>query len=1124
MLNFSESIRRTLPLLLESTWQAALLALIVAAVCWIGRRHISPAWRFALWGLVFARLALPVLPGSPSSAFKALPDTGTIVLWAGASPADTETPANRTNADPLPDSNTSEQTFHDPVAAPPAATGDGPEWTLAAAALSPPKPSSVDVTARSPVNRGSENWWAIVGAVWLIGAALLICRQLIQWSRLRRLAATWIDVDQSDLVALLAACRHELRVRRNVRLMVSDARIGPAVSGLWWSYIVIPRPLPEQLSREQLRMVLLHELSHVRRWDVLWDQLTNLLVAVHWFNPVAWWARSQLRLQREQACDAMVLRYADRERQREYGRLVVELASRRPSPAWEVVLVGACGSPWRLKRRIDMIAEHRDWNWKASLLGGLLLTLGIACGLTRAESEPAATNAAAVSEAGADAGASADTTVQAVGYWIQGVCQDENEQPLAGVRVRVFRVDSKAITREQVGELETGATGEFEFPDLPAPVAGPEGYYSDYYVLAASRPGRVSWLRAYFSADSPTEGLELEMAVSGSLTGRVTDPDGAPIEGVEVFITSYPSRQPIDGIFSTTTDADGQYELSDLLIWDVDKIEPVDEGNGVFSHPSGCFYTVQHPDYATSRPMSTKVPDTIDVSLDPAAIIEGQVSDHISGQPAAGVIVSMQMARNRDRRRSGGAFQQVTTDKEGRYRLTSLSAGNYNIWADAAGRTCLALDSLSVEAGQTLRDADIQLIEGGWIEGRVVDAISAVPLTHSAEGQALRIGLHGPARPKTGAAVQSAAVGEDGRFRIQVAPGKNYPYIMVGDLWQRVERKAELDEGIDVADGEIVAVEFRVQDRVPRPTAAFSPVRLPVTVRDEREAARAVRDLGGWYQIDDEKHVVEVNMVYHKTADDVRYDNAQTETDEVLQWLPSFPRLKRLFLKEGQATNNGLAHVSGLKELEVFFIWDAHPISDAGIEHLRGLDKLSSIHISQSQISDQSLAVFGTLPALESLSLQGNNFSDDGPRHLVGLSQLKSLWIGSDETEYTDDIAGHLSKLTSLEELELQSNQLTDAGMSQLAPLTNLRSLYIGGSESAAEGGISDESLPVLLAMRELRQLSIQNTRLTDEAAMQLTDLPHLETLMLTVDVIARDAVDSIREEHPDLKLYVSVP
>jgi hypothetical protein len=605
------------------------------------------------------------------------------------------------------------------------------------------------------------------------------------------------------------------------------------------------------------------------------------------------------------------------------------------------------------------------------------------------------------------------------------------------------------------------------------------------------------------------------------LSGRVTDPDGEPIAGADVFIDSYPSNLPIEGVFSARTDADGRYELSDLRIWDADKVEPVEVGEGVFEQATGCFYTVQHPDFAMIRPMYTKVPSTIDVTLQPAAIIEGRVTDQVTGRPAAGALVSMQMTNDSDRKNQGGASQRVTTDENGRYRLTSLSAAKYNIWADAPDRTSVALDSVEVAAGETLHDQDLALIEGGWLEGRVVDAASGDPLSRS-DGRQLRVAAYGPAHPKSGAAVRSAPVENDGRFRLRVAPGRSYPYIMTSNVWRRVERKAEYENGIDVADGEVVTVEFRVLERVPKPAPPFSPVRLSVPVPAEREAAQAVRDLGGWYDVDDDMHVVEVNMVYHQTDDGARYDNPNSDTDDVLQWLPSFPRLKRLLLKEGQATDDGLAHVSGLRDLEVFFVWDARAVSDAGIEHLRGLDRLKNIHVSNSQIGDGALAVFGSLPALEELSLQGNAFTDDGVRHLVGLSQLRSLWIGG-KTRYSDEVTTHLSQLLNLQELDLQPCRLSDDGLRQLAPLRQLRRLYVG-AKHGTEDTISNESLPTLLAMRELTDLSINNTQLDDDAARQIADLPNLKTLMLTVGVISRDAIAEIREQHPELKLYVGAP
>ena len=59
-------------LLLTASWQAGLLALMIAAICRLTASRISPRWQFALWGLVFVRLACPLLPASPLSVWNLL--------------------------------------------------------------------------------------------------------------------------------------------------------------------------------------------------------------------------------------------------------------------------------------------------------------------------------------------------------------------------------------------------------------------------------------------------------------------------------------------------------------------------------------------------------------------------------------------------------------------------------------------------------------------------------------------------------------------------------------------------------------------------------------------------------------------------------------------------------------------------------------------------------------------------------------------------------------------------------------------------------------------------------------------------------------------------------------------
>ncbi len=62
-------------------------------------------------------------------------------------------------------------------------------------------------------------------------------------------------------------------------------------------------------SEERLRIVLIHELIHIKRLDNLTQMITQLICAVHWFNPLLWFASKNLRAEQENSCDDYVLRY-----------------------------------------------------------------------------------------------------------------------------------------------------------------------------------------------------------------------------------------------------------------------------------------------------------------------------------------------------------------------------------------------------------------------------------------------------------------------------------------------------------------------------------------------------------------------------------------------------------------------------------------------------------------------------------------------------------------------------------------------------------------------------------------------------------------------------------------------
>ena len=174
----------------------------------------------------------------------------------------------------------------------------------AAELLLPPLYVTVPPTWES-LEHAPERWLPIIG-VWALGALVWVARLVPGLVALRRLARHGERWSAPEAVAALADAARVVGVTRPVTLLRSSAVQVPATWGVRRPIVALP-VAAARWTPERLRLVLVHELVHVRRQDVLVEGLLWLAGALYWFHPAVWLAAGRVRLERERACDEAVL-------------------------------------------------------------------------------------------------------------------------------------------------------------------------------------------------------------------------------------------------------------------------------------------------------------------------------------------------------------------------------------------------------------------------------------------------------------------------------------------------------------------------------------------------------------------------------------------------------------------------------------------------------------------------------------------------------------------------------------------------------------------------------------------------------------------------------------------------
>lgn len=212
-----------------------------------------------------------------------------------------------------------------------------------------------------------------------LGALLCLALRVVGGERVRRVVARGIPLHPTDHVMHAARqAAASLRLRRSFRVIVSDEVTVPFTTGLVRPCVVVP-PGFASWSASAARAVLLHELAHIRRRDVLARLVAEIACALNWFNPLVWLCARQSLAEAEYACDDAVVR--SRVSPSVYARQLVRLARslRRRRLLEPVVGLARTALASRVERLMDSDTSRGEASRPRSLIAAAAVgALGLA--------------------------------------------------------------------------------------------------------------------------------------------------------------------------------------------------------------------------------------------------------------------------------------------------------------------------------------------------------------------------------------------------------------------------------------------------------------------------------------------------------------------------------------------------------------------------------------------------------------------------------------------------------------------------------------------------------------------------------------------------------------------------
>lgn len=212
-------------------------------------------------------------------------------------------------------------------------------------------------------------------ALWACGVVFMSAMFLVANHRLYQMKRGSLLCLDNEIAEIFTTCKCELKISRHIALYQSDQAPTPMSFGIVHPSIILPATIRQNMSDSEIRYILLHELQHYKSRDIYYNYVICLSSIIYWFHPFVWIAVKQVRIDREVACDASILRILGENYYIDYGNTIIHYAEQYLRRAAFSLILEFSGGSSQIHRRISEIVQFKMENSKKGFRSGLAMLL-----------------------------------------------------------------------------------------------------------------------------------------------------------------------------------------------------------------------------------------------------------------------------------------------------------------------------------------------------------------------------------------------------------------------------------------------------------------------------------------------------------------------------------------------------------------------------------------------------------------------------------------------------------------------------------------------------------------------------------------------------------------------------